>query len=234
MYKKEELAKLLEELSKINGIEWIRLHYLFPSGFPEDVLYVVRDNPKICNYLDMPIQHINTEVLKNMKRGITKEKTTELILKIRSIVPNVALRTSIMVGFPGETEQQFQELLDWLKEIKFDRLGVFTYSHEENTSAYALKDNVPSKVKKQRADLVMLQQQQISFELNQQKIGKIFKTIIDRKEGGYWIGRTEYDSPDIDNEVIIKDENTNLKIGEFYNVKIFDAEEFDLYGTIEN
>jgi len=169
-----------------------------------------------------------------MKRGITKEKTTELILKIRSIIPNVALRTSIMVGFPGETEQQFQELLDWLKEIKFDRLGVFTYSHEENTSAYALKDNVPSKVKKQRADLVMLQQQQISFELNQQKIGKVFKTIIDRKEGGYWIGRTEYDSPDIDNEVLIKDENTNLKIGEFYNVKIFDAEEFDLYGTIEN
>jgi len=234
LYKKRELAKLLEELSKINGIEWIRLHYLFPSGFPEDVLYVVRDNPKICNYLDMPIQHINTEVLKKMKRGITKEKTTELILKIRSIIPNVALRTSIMVGFPGETEQQFQELLDWLKEIKFDRLGVFTYSHEENTSAYALKDNVPSKVKKQRADLVMLQQQQISFELNQQKIGKTLKTIIDRKEGGYWIGRTEYDSPDIDNEVLIKDENTNLKIGEFYNVKIFDAEEFDLYGTIEN
>lgn len=232
LYKKRRLADLLEALSKVNGIEWIKLHYLFPSGFPEEVLYVVRDNPKICKYLDMPVQHINNDVLKNMKRGITKEKTTELIYKIREIIPNVALRTSIMVGFPGETEEQFQELLDWLNAIKFDRLGVFTYSHEENTTAYLMKDNVPKKVKKQRADAVMRQQEKISFELNQQKIGKIFKTIIDRKEGEYWIGRTEYDSPDIDNEVLIKSEQ--LKIGTFYNVKILEAEEFDLYGEIIN
>ncbi len=232
LYKKRRLADLLEALSKVNGIEWIKLHYLFPSGFPEEVLYVVRDNPKICKYLDMPVQHINNDVLKNMKRGITKEKTTELIYKIREIIPNVALRTSIMVGFPGETEEQFQELLDWLNAIKFDRLGVFTYSHEENTTAYLMKDNVPKKVKKQRADAVMRQQEKISFELNQQKIGKIFKTIIDRKEGEYWIGRTEYDSPDIDNEVLIK--NETLKIGAFYNVKILEAEEFDLYGEIIN
>ncbi len=232
LYKKRRLADLLEALSKANGIEWIKLHYLFPSGFPEDVLYVVRDNPKICKYLDMPVQHINNEVLKNMKRGITKEKTIELIHKIREIIPDVALRTSIMVGFPGETEEQFLELLDWLKEIKFDRLGVFTYSHEENTTAYFMKDNVPKKVKKQRADAVMRQQEKISFDLNQQKIGKIFKTIIDRKEGEYWIGRTEYDSPDIDNEVLIKSEK--LKIGAVYNVKIWEAEEFDLYGEIIN
>ncbi|GIV27204.1 MAG: ribosomal protein S12 methylthiotransferase RimO [Bacteroidia bacterium] len=232
LYKKRRLAELLEALSKVNGIEWIKLHYLFPSGFPEDVLYVVRDNPKVCKYLDMPIQHINNEMLKNMKRGITREKTTELIYKIREIIPDVALRTSIMVGFPGETDEQFQELMDWLKEIKFDRLGVFTYSHEENTAAYLMKDNVPKKVKKQRADAVMRQQEKISFELNQNKIGKIFKTIIDRKEGEYWIGRTEYDSPDIDNEVLIKYDK--LKTGEFYNVKILDAEEFDLYGEIVN
>ncbi len=232
IYKKRTLAQLLEKLSDVNGIEWIRLHYLFPSGFPEDVLYVVRDNPKICKYLDMPIQHINNEVLKNMRRGITKEKTTELIYKIREIIPDVALRTSIMVGFPNETDEQFQELLDWLKEIKFDRLGVFTYSHEENTTAYSMKDNVPEKIKKQRASILMQQQEKISFEINQKKIGKTFKTIIDRKEGDYWIGRTEYDSPDVDNEVLIK-HSQPLKTGQFYDVEIFDAEEFDLYGKVK-
>lgn len=234
LYKKRSLAKLLEELSKTNGIEWIRLHYLFPSGFPDDVLYVVRDNPKLCKYLDMPIQHISNEVLKNMKRGITKEKTTELIYKIREIIPDVALRTSIMVGFPNETDEQFEELLQWLKEIQFDRLGVFTYSHEENTTAYQFKDNVPKKIKKQRADAVMKQQQEISLQLNLKKTGKIFKTIIDRKEGEYWIGRTEFDSPDIDNEVLINAGDLTLKTGEFYNVKITDAEEFDLYGKLLN
>jgi ribosomal protein S12 methylthiotransferase len=232
LYKKRRLADLLNELCKVDGIEWIRLHYLFPSGFPEDVLYVIKEQPKICNYIDIPVQHINDEVLKNMRRGITKEKTTELIFKMRNIIPDIAIRTSIMVGFPGETEEQFNELLQWLNEIKFDRLGVFTYSHEENTTAYSMKDNVPQKVKKQRADAVMLQQQEISFQLNQKKIGKIFKTIIDRKENEYWIGRTEYDSPDIDNEVLIKDTGIKLEIGQFYSVKIVQAEEFDLYGSI--
>jgi ribosomal protein S12 methylthiotransferase len=233
LYKKRTLSPLLEELSKVDGIEWIKLHYLFPSGFPEDVLYTVRDNPKICKYLDMPVQHINNEILRNMRRGITKEKTNELIHKIRTIIPNVALRTSIMVGFPGETDEQFQELADWIKEIKFDRLGVFTYSHEENTTAYQMKDNVPQKVKKQRADELMRIQQDISYELNQQKIGKVFKTIIDRKEGEYWIGRTEYDSPDIDNEVLIHT-NQPLQKGHFYHVKITDAQEFDLFAEIIN
>jgi len=232
LYKKRRLADLLNELCKVDGIEWIRLHYLFPSGFPEDVLYVIKEQPKICNYIDIPVQHINDEVLKNMRRGITKEKTTELIFKMRNIIPDIAIRTSIMVGFPGETEEQFNELLQWLNEIKFDRLGVFTYSHEENTTAYSMKDNVPQKIKKQRADAVMLQQQEISFQLNQKKIGKIFKTIIDRKENEYWIGRTEYDSPDIDNEVLIKDTGIKLEIGKFYSVKIEQAEEFDLYGNI--
>jgi len=232
LYKKRRLADLLNELCKIDGIEWIRLHYLFPSGFPEDVLYVIKEQPKICKYVDIPVQHINDEILKNMRRGITKEKTNELIFKIRSIIPNVAIRTTVMVGFPGETEEQFNELLQWLNEIKFDRLGVFTYSHEENTAAYSMKDNVPKKVKKQRADKVMFQQQEISYELNQKKVGKIFKTIIDRKENEFWIGRTEYDSPDIDNEVLIKDTGIKIEIGQFYSVKIEQAEEFDLYGKI--
>ena len=232
LYKKRRLAHLLEALSTINGIEWIRLHYLFPSGFPEDVLYVIRDHPKICKYLDMPVQHINNEILRMMKRGITKEKTTELILKIREMIPNIALRTSIMVGFPNETEEHVAELLEWLNFIKFDRLGVFTYSHEENTAAYFMKDNVPPKIKKQRADAVMLQQEKISLELNQKKIDHIYKTIIDRKEGTYYVGRTEHDSPDIDNEVLIKETDQALHIGNFYDVKITDAEEFDLYGEI--
>ncbi len=232
IYKARKLAELLEKLSDVKGVEWIKLHYLFPSGFPEDVLYAMRDHSKICKYIDIPIQHIHNEVLKNMKRGITKEKTTELIFKIRDLIPHVALRTSIMVGFPNETEEQFQELLNWLKEIRFDRLGVFTYSHEENTSAYSMKDNVTQKVKKQRADKVMHQQQKISYDLNQKKIGKTFKTIIDKKEGQYWIGRTEHDSPDIDNEILIKRSNINLKAGNFYEVKITDAEEFDLHGEI--
>lgn len=231
LYKKRRLADLLDALSQVNGIEWIKLHYMFPSGFPEDVLHVVQQNPKVCKYMDIPIQHINNEILKNMKRGIDKQKTTELIYKIREIIPDIALRTSIMVGFPGETEEQFQELLMWLNEIKFERLGVFTYSHEENTSAYLLKDDVPAKIKKQRADRLMQQQEKISFELNQKKIGKVFKTIIDRKEGPFWIGRTEHDSPDIDNEVLIQTQ-TQLQTGNFYNVKITDAEEFDLYGEI--
>ncbi|MCX7728058.1 MAG: 30S ribosomal protein S12 methylthiotransferase RimO [Bacteroidia bacterium] len=231
IYRQRKLANLLEELSKVNGIEWIRLHYLFPSGFPEDVLYAVRDIPQVCKYLDMPIQHINNEVLKNMKRGITKEKTNELIFKIREMIPNVALRTSVMVGFPGETEEQFNELLEWLNNIKFDRLGVFTYSHEENTTAYSLKDTVPSKVKQQRANEIMLQQQKISYELNQKKIGNQYKIIIDKKEGKHWIGRTEYDSPDVDNEVIVQT-NEKLEPGNFYFVKITDAEEFDLYAQL--
>lgn len=231
LYKKRKLATLLEELSKVNGIEWIRLHYLFPSGFPEDVLEVIRDIPKVCKYIDMPVQHISNEILQKMRRGITKEKTNELIHKIRSIIPNVALRTTIMVGFPGESERHFQELKEWIEEIKFDRLGVFTYSHEENTAAFKMKDDVPHRIKKQRADEIMYIQQEISYQLNLQKIGQSYKTIIDRKEGNYYIGRTEYDSPDIDNEVLIETQSP-LAIGNFYNVKITDATEFDLYGEI--
>lgn len=235
LYQKRKLADLINQLSEVDGIEWIRLHYLFPSGFPEDVLTVIRDNPKVCKYIDMPIQHINDEILKNMRRGINKDRTTELINKIRTIIPDVALRTSIMVGFPGETEKHFQDLLEWLKMIKFDRLGVFTYSHEENTTAYAMKDNVPPKIKKQRADAVMRQQEKISYDLNQNKIGKIFQTIIDRKEGEYWVGRTEYDSPDIDNEVLIQaTKYPDIKPGNFYPVKVVDATEFDIMGEVIN
>lgn len=231
LYKKRKLATLIEELSKVDGIEWIRLHYLFPSGFPEDVLEVIRDIPKVCKYIDMPVQHISNEVLQKMRRGITKEKTNELICKIRTTIPNVALRTTIMVGFPGESERHFQELKEWIEEIKFDRLGVFTYSHEENTAAFKMKDDVPHRIKKQRADEIMYIQQEISYQLNLQKIGQSYKTIIDRKEGNYYIGRTEYDSPDIDNEVLIETQSP-LAIGNFYNVKITDATEFDLYGEI--
>ncbi len=231
IYKKRALARLLEALSDVNGIEWIRLHYLFPSGFPEDVLQVMKNNPKICKYIDMPVQHISNDILASMKRGITKEKTTQLINKIRTLIPDVSLRTSIMVGYPGETETHFKELLQWLKEIKFERLGVFTYSHEENTGAFQLKDNVSVKVKKQRADMVMAQQQEISYNINAAKVNKVFKVIIDKREGGFWIGRTEFDSPDIDNEVLIAESNP-LKIGHFYNVKIIKSDYFDLFGEV--
>ena len=230
LYKKRALADLLKELVKVEGIEWIRLHYAFPTGFPLDVLEVIKNEPKVCNYLDIPLQHISDDLLKSMRRGTTHKKTTDLIYKFREIVPQMAIRTTLIVGYPGETEAHFQELKEWVKEMRFERLGCFTYSHEENTHAYNLEDDVPEEVKQERANEIMEIQSQISWELNQQKIGKTFKCVIDRKEGNYFIGRTEFDSPDVDNEVLIDAEKFYLKTGEFANIKINEAADFDLYG----
>ncbi len=230
IYKKRALADLLKELIKIDGIEWIRLHYAFPKGFPLDVLEVIKNEPKVCNYLDIPLQHINTELLKSMKRGTTSEKTRELVAQFRKAVPNMAIRTTMIVGYPGETEQMFNELKDFIRESKFDRLGCFTYSHEEDTSAYLLEDDVPEEVKEQRVAEIMEMQAEISFELNQQKVGKIFKCIFDRKEGTDYIGRTEFDSPDVDNEVIVDATKHFLQLGQFIDIEITEATDFDLYG----
>ena len=231
LYKKRNLAELLENLVKVEGIEWIRLHYAFPTGFPMDVLEVMKREPKICNYLDIPLQHISDDLLKSMRRGTTHKKTTDLLYKFRETVPEMAIRTTLIVGYPGETEAHFQELKEWVKEMRFERLGCFTYSHEENTHAYNLEDDVPDEVKQERANEIMEIQSQISWELNQQKIGQTFKVIINRKEGNYFIGRTEFDSPDVDNEVLIDAAEIYLKTGEYYDIKITDAADFDLYGT---
>lgn len=232
IYKKRNLAELLENLVKIEGIEWIRLHYAFPTGFPMDVLDVMNREPKICKYLDIPLQHIADDVLKSMKRGTTYAKTTQLIHDFRKYVPTMAIRTTLIVGYPNETEQDFQTLKQWVEEMRFERLGCFTYSHEENTPAYALQDNIPEEVKQQRANEIMELQAQISWELNQEKIGKTYRCIIDRKEGKYFVGRTEFDSPDVDNEVLIDASKTYLKQGDFYTITITDATEFDLYGIV--
>ena len=232
IYKKRRLADLLTELSKVDGIEWIRLHYAFPTGFPQDVLDVIRDNDKVCNYIDIPLQHINDDILKSMKRGTSHDKTVALLKDFRTIVPNMAIRTTLIVGYPGETEEKFQELKNWVQNTKFDRLGVFTYSHEENTSAFNLDDDVPEKVKKVRAEEIMDLQTHISWELNQEKIGKIYKVLFDRKEGDYFIGRTEFDSPDVDNEVLVKAKDTYVRMGDFVNVIIEKADHFDLYGVV--
>ena len=229
IYKKRRLADLLIELSKVEGVEWIRLHYAFPTGFPKDVLDVIRDNDKVCNYIDIPLQHINDEILKSMKRGTSHQKTNDLLKAFRKKVPNIAIRTSLIVGYPGETEERFQELKQWVQDTKFDRLGVFTYSHEENTSAHVLEDDVPNEVKKARQEEIMNLQTHISWGLNQKKIGKTFKVLFDRKEGDYFIGRTEFDSPDVDNEVLIDAEKHYLKTAEFVTVKITEASDFDLY-----
>ncbi|KJJ37358.1 30S ribosomal protein S12 methylthiotransferase RimO [Aequorivita vladivostokensis] len=232
LYKKRNLAELLQKLAKVEGIEWIRLHYAFPTGFPMDVLEVMRTEPKICNYLDIPLQHISDSILKSMRRGTTKAKTTKLLEEFRAAVPEMAIRTTLIVGYPGETEEDFQTLKQWVKETRFERLGCFTYSHEENTHAYNLEDDVPEEVKMDRANQIMEIQSQISWELNQQKIGKEFKVVIDRKEGGYFVGRTEFDSPDVDNEVLINAEEGYLRTGEFCTVKITAAEDFDLYAEV--
>ena len=231
IYKKRALAMLLKALVKVDGIEWIRMHYAFPTGFPMDVLEVMKNEPKVCNYLDIPLQHINTEILKSMKRGTSHEKTTALIHKFRDEVPNMAIRTTLIVGYPGETEAQFQELKDWVEEMRFERLGAFEYSHEENTGAFVLEDDVPADVKFRRVNEIMEVQSQISWEINQQKIGKIFTCLFDRKEGNYFYGRTEFDSPDVDNDVLIDAREHYIKIGEFIPVKIHEAGDFDLYGT---
>ena len=229
LYKKRNLAELLENLAKVEGIEWIRLHYAFPSGFPMDVLDLMKREPKICNYIDIPLQHISDDILKSMKRGTTKEKTTKLLQEFRERVPGMVIRTTLIVGYPGETQQDFEILRDWVQEMKFERLGCFTYSHEENTGAYALVDDVPQEIKQARAAEIMDLQSQISWDLNQEKIGHTFKCVIDRKEGQYFIGRTEFDSPDVDNEVLVDASKYYLKTGDFVNLKIIDATEFDLY-----
>ena len=232
IYKKRRLADLLIELSKIDGIDWIRLHYAFPQGFPRDVLDVIRENDKVCNYIDIPLQHINDVILKSMKRGSSNDKIVALLKDFRKNVPNIAIRTTLIVGYPGETEKRFKELKKWVKETRFDRLGVFTYSHEEDTSAYNLKDDIPASIKKSRAEEIMNIQSNISWELNQLKLGKVFKVLFDRKEGDYFIGRTQYDSPDVDNEVLVRAEENFIRIGDFVNVKIEKADHFDLYGVV--
>jgi len=230
LYKKRNLAELLEKLVKVDGIEWIRLHYAFPTGFPMDVLDVMNREPKVCNYLDIPLQHISDSILKSMRRGTTQAKTTKLLQDFRSAVPNMSIRTTLIVGYPGETEEDFQTLKQWVEEMRFERLGCFTYSHEENTHAYNLEDNIPEEVKQERANEIMELQSQISWELNQQKIGHTFRCIIDRKEGNYFVGRTEFDSPDVDNEVLIDAAKHYVKQGEFVDIKITEAADFDLYG----
>ncbi|SMC78916.1 30S ribosomal protein S12 methylthiotransferase RimO [Cellulophaga tyrosinoxydans] len=230
LYKKRNLAELLEALVKVDGIEWIRLHYAFPTGFPMDVLELMKREPKICNYLDIPLQHISDAILKSMRRGTTQEKTTKLIKDFRTLVPEMTIRTTLIVGYPGETEEDYQILKNWVEEMRFERLGCFTYSHEENTHAYSLVDDVPEEIKQQRASEIMELQSQISWELNQEKVGQTLRCIIDRKEGPHFIGRTEFDSPDVDNEVLIDASKYYLKVGEFVNVKINEAADFDLYG----
>jgi len=233
LYKKRELAKLLEAVANVEGVDWIRLHYAFPSGFPMEVLDVMKKYDNVCKYLDMPLQHISDNMLKSMRRGITKQKTIDIVNEIRDKVPGIALRTTLIAGYPGETEKDHEEMLKWVEETKFERLGIFTYSHEENTHAHLLKDDVSEKVKKQRADAVMKLQQEISYNLNQEKIGKTYKTLIDRKEGPYYIGRSEFDSPDVDNEVLVKaSDDIHLRLGDFVNVKINEANDFDLFGEL--
>lgn len=234
IYKKRNLAELLENLVKVEGIEWIRLHYAFPTGFPMDVLELMKKEPKICNYIDIPLQHISDSVLASMRRGTTYEKTTNLLKEFRKVVPEMAIRTTLIVGYPGETQEDFDLLKNWVREMRFERLGCFTYSHEENTHAYNLVDDVPQEVKQERANEIMEIQAQISWDLNQEKIGKTFRCIIDRKEGQYFVGRTEFDSPDVDNEVLIDAAKYYLKTGEFAEIEITDATEFDLYGIPVN
>ena len=229
IYKKRRLADLLLALKDVDGIEWIRLHYAFPTGFPQDVLDVIRDQEKVCNYIDIPLQHIADNVLKSMKRGTTFKKTNSLLRDFREKVPGMAIRTSLIVGYPGETEKDFEILKNWVRDTKFDRLGVFTYSHEENTSAYDLEDDVPAEVKAARAEEIMAIQQEVSMRLNGEKVGKEFKVLIDRKEGNFFIGRTEFDSPDVDNEVLIDARKYFVRQGDFVKVKVYEASDYDLF-----
>ncbi|AUC78017.1 30S ribosomal protein S12 methylthiotransferase RimO [Nonlabens sp. MB-3u-79] len=231
LYKERRLGELLRELAKVEGIEWIRMHYAFPTGFPLDVLDVMKSEPKVCNYLDIPLQHISTPVLKSMRRGTTFEKTNALLDKFRTLVPEMAIRTTLIVGYPGETEEDFEILKQWVSDQRFERMGCFTYSHEENTHAYKLEDDVPAEVKQERANEIMEIQSQISWELNQQKIGKEFRVMIDRKRGNHFVGRSEFDSPDVDNEVLIDADKHYLSVGSFVNVVITEAEDFDLFAV---
>ncbi len=232
LYKERNLAELVRSLSDVEGIGWIKLHYAFPTGFPMDVLDVMNERDNVCNYLDMPLQHISDSVLKSMRRGTTKAKTTKLLEDIRAKVPGIALRTTLIVGYPGETEEDFQELYDWVAETKFDRMGAFTYSHEDNTHAFKLEDDVPEEVKLERAEKLMELQAGISLDANEAKIGKTFKVLFDRIEGDYLIGRTEFDSPEVDNEVLVKKAEGYTRIGDYADVEITGAEYFDLYGKL--
>lgn len=231
IYKKRELGTLMDKLADINGIDWIRLHYAYPSGFPMDVLDVMKERDNVCNYIDMPLQHASTKMLKAMRRGITKEKTTELIHKIREKVPDAAIRTTLISGYPGETDADFQEMADWVEDMRFDRLGIFNYSHEENTHAHNFEDDVPAEVKQERSETIMDLQSGISMELNQKKVGKTFKVLFDRAEGDHFIGRTEHDSPEVDNEVLVEKDQF-VRIGDFANIKIHTADHYDLYGDV--
>ncbi len=232
IYKKRNLSELLKQLSDVNGIEWIRLHYAFPAGFPMDVLDVMNERKNICNYLDMPLQHISDNMLKSMRRGTTKQKTIDLVNQIRDKVPGIALRTTLIAGYPGETKKDHEEMLEWVEQTRFERLGIFGYSHEENTHAYLLKDDVSAKTKQARTEAVMALQMGISYDLNQKKIGKTYKVLFDKKEGDYFIGRTEFDSPEVDNEVLVKADKDYVRVGDFANVKITSAEDYDLYGEV--
>ncbi len=232
LYKKRALADLINRLADVEGIEWIRLHYAFPAGFPMDVLDVMQERSNVCNYLDIPLQHGSTKILKSMRRGITREKTEELITQIREKVPGIAIRTTLIAGYPGETEEDFQEMYDFVERSRFDRLGIFTYSHEDDTHAFTLEDDVPAKVKKERADMIMELQSDISHELNQLKIGKTYKVLFDRVEGDYFIGRTEFDSPEVDNEVLVLKSDGFIRLGDFANVVITSADHYDLYGKL--
>lgn len=232
IYKERKLSPLLEALCEVDGIEWIRLHYAYPTGFPMDVIETMKNQPKICNYLDIPLQHASDNMLKAMRRGTTREKTTQLIKEIRAIIPNIAIRTTFIVGFPGETKDDIEEMKAWIKEMQFERLGVFTYSHEEDTHAFQLEDNVSEEEKERRAEEVMEVQQSISLSLNEQKVGKTYKVLFDRIEGGYFVGRTEFDSPEVDNEVLVDASAYFVRIGDFANVKITSAGDFDLYGEV--
>jgi ribosomal protein S12 methylthiotransferase len=232
LYNKRNLADLLKNLSDVDGVEWIRLQYAYPSGFPMEILDVMNERSNICNYLDMPLQHISDNMLKSMRRGITKSKTIDLVNSIRDRLPEIALRTTLICGYPGETEADFEEMKNWVEETRFDRLGCFTYSHEEKTHAHSLVDDVPEEVKQQRVDAIMEVQQGISYEINQTKVGQTFKVLIDKKEGDYFIGRTEFDSPEVDNEVLLDAGTNYASIGSFVNARIDRAEDFDLYGAI--
>ena len=232
LYKKRNLADLLKNLSDVEGIDWIRLHYAFPAGFPMDVLEVMAERPNICKYLDIPLQHGSTRMLQQMRRGITREKTEDLLATIRSKVPGIAIRTTMISGHPGETDEDFLEMMTFIEKSRFERLGIFNYSHEENTHSHTMKDDVPAEVKQQRSDAVMELQEGISLELNQARVGKTLKVIIDRKEGGSFIGRTEFDSPEVDNEITIDGSEEYLRIGDFVNVKVTEATEFDLTGKV--
>lgn len=232
IYGKRNLSDLLRHLSDVDGIEWIRLQYAYPSGFPMDILDAMNERSNICNYLDMPLQHISDNMLTAMRRGTSKQKQIDLVNKIRDKVPNIALRTTLICGYPGETEQDFHEMLQWVEDTRFDRLGCFTYSHEEKTHAHNFEDDVPEEVKQERVDEIMELQQGISYDINQDKVGQTYKVLIDRVDGDYFIGRTEFDSPEVDNEVVLDAKTNYARIGDFVEVKVDRAEDFDLYGTI--